>query len=119
MSEESREVQREWPQDRFAEFLKRSRYRLLKLVETPENLKRIESPDKIDLAASPLDQFYVVPPGEEHRPDMIAYTVYGDPLLWWVILKANNVKDPFNIPANAVLRIPALKSLTGFQGILS
>ena len=36
----------------------------------------------------------IVPEGMEHRPDLIAYSVYGSPKLYWVILVANNIYDP-------------------------
>lgn len=36
------------------------------------------------------------------RPDMLAYTYYGNSDLWWAILKANNIRYPF--AASLVLR---------------
>tara|TARA_R110002126_G_scaffold10130_3_gene45592 strand:- start:401 stop:694 length:294 start_codon:yes stop_codon:yes gene_type:complete len=37
----------------------------------------------------------VIPPGFEHRPDLIANLFYGTPAFDWVILWVNNISDPF------------------------
>jgi hypothetical protein len=37
----------------------------------------------------------VVPPGFEHRADLIADLFYGSPALDWVVLWTNNISDPF------------------------
>lgn len=34
----------------------------------------------------------------EGRPDLIAYSVYGTPLLDWVLIAFNGVRDPFGWP---------------------
>ena len=36
-----------------------------------------------------------IPPGFEHRADLIADLFYGTPTFDWVILWANNISDPF------------------------
>jgi hypothetical protein len=46
------------------------------------------------------------------RFDMIAAREYGDPLLWWVLARANpEVFYPDAIPAGAVIRIPDAQSI--------
>jgi len=30
------------------------------------------------------------------RPDRISYNIYKDQQYWWIILKYNNINDPFN-----------------------
>jgi hypothetical protein len=41
------------------------------------------------------------------RMDMLASQEYGDPLLWWVIARANpEVFYPDEIPVGTVIRIP-------------
>lgn len=37
----------------------------------------------------------VIPPGYEHRADLIANLFYGSPTLDWVVLWTNNISDPF------------------------
>ena len=36
-----------------------------------------------------------VGPGVAHRPDLISNEFYGTPLLFWAILAANDLTDPF------------------------
>ena len=48
------------------------------------------------------DDVYVVP---NKRLDIYATEFYGDPKLWWIIAKANNLKHAHNIP-NLIIRIP-------------
>lgn len=38
----------------------------------------------------------------------IAYLEYGDPDMWRVICKANDIADPLSIPSGTVLKVPAL-----------
>lgn len=37
----------------------------------------------------------VIPPGFEHRADLIADLFYGAPTLDWIVLWTNNISDPF------------------------
>jgi hypothetical protein len=46
------------------------------------------------------------------RFDILADQEYGDPLLWWVLARANpEVFYPDEIPPGAVIRIPDVTSL--------
>lgn len=36
-----------------------------------------------------------IPAGVEHRPDLISNVFYGTPKNWWLLMKANNITDPF------------------------
>ena len=35
----------------------------------------------------------IIPNDLEGRPDLLAYAAYGNELLWWVVVEANNVYD--------------------------
>lgn len=37
----------------------------------------------------------VIPPGYEHRPDLISNLFYGTVTKDWMIVMFNNIKDPF------------------------
>ena len=37
----------------------------------------------------------VIPPGFEHRADLIADLFYGSASLDWIVLWSNNISDPF------------------------
>lgn len=56
---------------------------------------------------------------EVHRPDVIAYNVYGDPRLAWVILSANNISDIFDLEAGMIITIPSSISLYKSGGVMS
>ena len=36
-----------------------------------------------------------VPPGYEHRPDLISNVFYGSPRNWWLLMLVNGINDPF------------------------
>ena len=36
-----------------------------------------------------------VPPGFEHRPDLISNVFYGTPKNWWLLMLVNGISDPF------------------------
>lgn len=36
-----------------------------------------------------------VPPGFEHRPDLISNVFYGTPDKFWLLMLVNNISDPF------------------------
>lgn len=51
-----------------------------------------------------------IPAGYEHRADNIAYLVYGDPTLDWLICWFNNVSDPLQqLNAGDSIRIPKVR----------
>ena len=63
-------------------------------------------------ALLPVLYLYKVPPKFAGRPDLIANDVYQAPDLWWVILWANNITDPFARPyAGDILNIIDIKSM--------
>ena len=65
---------------------------------TPEN----ESGEHMDLLrirtvpASADDALYEVEPQYNHRPDLLAYDLYGSPKLWWVfgLFNQDELVDP-------------------------
>lgn len=49
---------------------------------------------------------------EGDRFDIIAAREYGDPLLWWVLAKANSeIFYPDDIPSGTLIRIPDAESI--------
>jgi hypothetical protein len=42
------------------------------------------------------DAQYIIETQYKHRPDLLAYDMYGDPKLWWVFVNRNReiLKDP-------------------------
>lgn len=53
------------------------------------------------------DELFILTKEFEHRPELIAYTFYGDTSLWWFILQYNNILDPITeFVEGLVLMIP-------------
>ena len=53
------------------------------------------------------DQYTVISPSHEYRPDKLAYQVYGAPDLWWKIMEANGISDIWNFKAGLNIRLPS------------
>lgn len=69
---------------------------------------------RIEIPISSGDSFHQVKLGEYARPDVISFHFYNTTRLWWVIMDANLITDPFTelIPGT-ILRIPDFKKLVG------
>ncbi len=52
------------------------------------------------------DRFYVITPGTQHRPDLVAKSAYGKEGYWWVLLLANDMKDVLEFEAGKTIIIP-------------
>lgn len=60
----------------------------------------------------PVSYIYKVPVKFSGRPDLIANEVYQSADLWWVILWANNIIDPFARPyAGDIINIVDIQSI--------
>jgi hypothetical protein len=70
--------------------------------------------------AEPDDFVYTIENQYKHRPDLLAYDLYGDPKLWWVFVQRNmNVlKDPiYDFTPGTVIQIPKKTNLQTYLGI--
>lgn len=66
---------------------------------------------KIEKADS--DIFITIRPGEEKRPDLIAWNVYQRANLGWVVLQFNNIVDvETELVTGKTIRLPAIRRLT-------
>jgi hypothetical protein len=66
------------------------------------------------------DVLYEIDKVYEHRPDVLAYDLYGDTSLWWVFSQRNpNVlKDPvFDFRAGTVIYIPKKTTIQQDLGV--
>ena len=65
------------------------------------------------------DILYTIEPQYSHRPDLLAFDLYGTPKLWWVFAQRNmdSIKDPvYDIEAGLEIYLPkgpALKQMLG------
>ena len=66
------------------------------------------------------DVLYEVQPQFTHRPDLLAFSVYGNPKLWWVFAQRNMdvLKDPvFDLEAGIKIYLPRQDKLQKFLGL--
>ena len=66
------------------------------------------------------DILYTIESQYQHRPDLLAYDLYGSPKLWWVFAQRNMdvIKDPvYDIEAGTKIFVPKGPSLRKFLGI--
>lgn len=66
------------------------------------------------------DVQFIVTSQYEHRPDLLAYDLYGDPRLWWVFSVRNKdiIKDPiYDLYAGQTIFLPQLQTLKDSLGI--
>jgi hypothetical protein len=49
--------------------------------------------------------------GEDNRPDLISYRIYGNTQYWWIILLYNNLTSNEDIVGGMTLNYPALIDL--------
>jgi hypothetical protein len=65
------------------------------------------------------DVLYEVQPQFTHRPDLLAFSVYGTSKLWWVFAQRNMdvLKDPvFDLEAGVKIFLPRQDKLQKFLG---
>ncbi len=56
----------------------------------------------------------------KHRPDLLAFDLYGDPALWWVfaVRNPNVIQDPvFDFEPGITIYIPQKQNLTAALGL--
>jgi hypothetical protein len=71
--------------------------------------------------AAEVDDFvYTIEPQYTHRPDLLAYDLYGTPRLWWVFIQRNLdvLQDPiFDFIPGVEIYIPKKNGLLRVLGI--
>jgi hypothetical protein len=70
--------------------------------------------------SEPDDFRYVIENQYRHRPDLLAYDVYGNAKLWWVFVQRNMtvIKDPiYDFEPGVVIYLPKKTNLEKFLGV--
>ena len=70
--------------------------------------------------SEPDDFRYVIENQYRHRPDLLAYDVYGNAKLWWVFVQRNMtvIKDPiYDFEPGIVIYLPKKTNLEKFLGV--
>lgn len=69
--------------------------------------------ERRNLKKDDTDIFIEIQPGEDRRPEIIAWNVYQRPNLAWVVLQFNNIVDvETELTIGKVIRLPSLRRLT-------
>jgi hypothetical protein len=70
--------------------------------------------------ADPGDRDYIIENKYRHRPDLLAYDLYGSSKLWWVFSQRNIslIKDPiYDFEPGTQIKIPQKNLLMEYLGI--
>lgn len=88
------------------------------LTDTTQNYLDILSIRAV--SAEPDDFYYSIEPQYQHRPDLLAFDLYGEAQLWWVFMQRNLdvIQDPiFDFVPGKKIYIPKGSSLKTVLGI--
>lgn len=87
---------------------------------TIQNQMYLENLEIRRIPVSSLDRQYVIDTVYKHRPDMLAYDMYGSAELWWVFAQRNMdiIKDPiYDFEPGTTIYVPQRDALLRFLGI--
>lgn len=89
-------------------------------LNTPQNNLYLELLEIRPVPAEQDDFLYTIESHYQHRPDLLAYDLYGNPKLWWVFVQRNMsiIKDPiYDFVPGTKIYIPKKSNLQQFLGI--
>jgi hypothetical protein len=73
-----------------------------------------------NIPRNPADVTYELDAVYKHRPDLLAYDLYGDSSLWWVFAMRNPnvIQDPvFDFMPGTVIYIPKKETIISALGL--
>jgi hypothetical protein len=89
-------------------------------VTTQQNNLYLELLEIRPVPAESDDFRYVIENQYKHRPDLLAYDLYGNPKLWWVFVQRNMsvLKDPiYDFEPGTTIYLPKRSNLEKFLGV--
>jgi hypothetical protein len=89
-------------------------------ANTQQNNLYLELLDIRPVPAETDDVRYVIENQYRHRPDLLAFDLYGNPKLWWVFVQRNMtvLKDPiYDFTPGTVIFLPKQSNLSKFLGV--
>lgn len=87
---------------------------------TIQNQMYLENLSIRQIPVNSLDRQYVIDTVYKHRPDILAYDMYGTAELWWVFAQRNMniIKDPiYDFEPGTIIYVPQKDALLRFLGI--
>lgn len=94
-----------------------SRYYQLRQIRESDGATYDETMRTVNIPFYEDDIYYEVNSVTLNRLDVVSSSVYGTPLLWWVIAYASEIDDPLYLPIGTILRIPQKSRLYTTGGI--
>lgn len=88
--------------------------------KTQENSLYLELLEIRPIPSEDDDITYSIEPQYRHRPDLLAYDLYGSPKLWWVFAQRNMsvLKDPvYDFEPGRIIKLPKKSNLIRFLGL--
>ena len=89
-------------------------------ANTTQNNLYLENMKIRPIPAEQDDYIYTIENQYEHRPDLLAYDLYGTPALWWVFAQRNMeiIKDPiYDFRPGNQIYLPKKSNLEKYLGI--
>ena len=89
-------------------------------ASTVQNNLYLELLDIRPVPAEDDDILYAIENQYKHRPDLLAYDLYGNPKLWWVFVQRNMsvIKDPiYDFEPGTKIYLPKKSNLSKFLGV--
>lgn len=89
-------------------------------ADTPANNLYLELLEIRPVPAEADDFLYVIENQYKHRPDLLAFDVYGTSKLWWVFVQRNMevIKDPiYDFRPGVKIYLPKKSNLERFLGV--
>lgn len=87
---------------------------------TPENSLYLELLEIRPVPAEADDYQYTIESQYKHRPDLLAYDLYGSSKLWWVFVQRNMsvIKDPiYDFVPGVTIYCPKKSNLQKYLGV--
>jgi len=98
-----------------AEYVKTSPW-----FRTPQNSLYLDILRIRPVPATATDYTYIIESRYKHRPDLLAYDLYGTPKLWWVFIQRNMslIKDPvYDFEPGLSIQVPLKNQLMAYLGV--
>ena len=89
-------------------------------AHTRQNNLYLELMEIRPVPAESDDYRYVIENQYKHRPDLLAYDLYGNAKLWWVFVQRNMsvIKDPiYDFEPGTVIYLPKRSNLEKYLGV--
>lgn len=87
---------------------------------TPQNNLYLDLLEIRPVPTESDDFKYIIENQYRHRPDLLAYDLYGDAKLWWVFVQRNMeiIKDPvYDFEPGVTIFLPKKSNLEKFLGV--